>query len=63
MCCYGIEKLYEKLKEFICGKCVIGEVMCEFIDGLSLLEVEKVCLKEMILVSYIGYVVELVEKF
>lgn len=63
MCCYGIEKLYEKLKELICGKCVDVEGMKQFIDSLVLLEVEKMCFKVMMLVNYIGCVVILVDEF
>lgn len=61
MCCYGIEKLYEKLKELICGKKVNVEVIVEFIDNLDMLEVVKVEFKVLMFVIYIGDVIRFVD--
>lgn len=59
---YGIEKSYEKLKELIRGKRVDVEGMKQFIDGLALLEEEKVRLKAMTSVNYIGRVITMVDE-
>lgn len=38
MCRYGIEKFYEKLKEFICGKIINKKGFVDFVDILVIFE-------------------------
>ncbi|UJF19876.1 adenylosuccinate lyase [Vibrio sp. SS-MA-C1-2] len=59
---YGIEKPYEKLKELTRGKRVDAEGMAIFIDGLALPEDEKVRLKAMTPMNYIGDAVKLTDQ-
>lgn len=61
MCCYGIENLYEQLKELMCGKGIMCEVLQEFVGMLVILQDVKECLFVMMLVLYIGKVVEFVK--
>lgn len=51
---YGIEKPYEKLKDFTRGKRVTRESMQSFVDGLDLPEDVKVDLKKLTPHNYIG---------
>ena len=51
---YGIEKPYEKLKEFTRGKAITKEAMSELIDTLALPEEAKAELRAMTPASYTG---------
>jgi adenylosuccinate lyase len=51
---YGIEKPYEKLKDFTRGKRVTRESMQTFVDGLELPEDVKAELKKLTPHNYIG---------
>ncbi len=58
---YGIEKPYEKLKELTRGKRVNREEIRTFIDKLDLPEAEKMRLKAMTPLNYIGDAIKLTD--
>ncbi|WMQ73649.1 MAG: Adenylosuccinate lyase [Sodalis sp.] len=59
---YGIEKPYERLKEFTRGKRVNAESMKAFIDSLPLPDSEKARLKTLTPANYIGRAAEMVDE-
>ncbi|MGP4123538.1 MAG: adenylosuccinate lyase [Sodalis sp. (in: enterobacteria)] len=59
---YGIEKPYEKLKEFTRGKRVDAEGMKAFIDSLLLPDVGKARLKTLTPANYIGRAAAMVDE-
>lgn len=58
---YGIEKPYEKLKALTRGNRLTQEKMIQFIDDLTIPEVEKNRLKQLTPANYIGLAADLVD--
>lgn len=59
---YGIEAPYEKLKALTRGKKIAKQDIHKFIEGLALPEEEKIRLKHMTPLNYIGQAVDLVNE-
>lgn len=60
---YGIEKSYEKLKEFTRGKRVDAKGMKAFIDSLPLPKIEKTRLKKLTPANYTGRAAAMVDEW